>query len=119
MPNLVISVPAADESAYNPDRPVSGLLQSHIRQLEAAVFDAVDTEGEAATCIQDLTVLLQKLRPQTAPERHGRQKVAKPPAVVRKKTAKAKASRRKPVTQTKRGVGRKGGATARPTRGRR
>lgn len=67
----VVRVPKVPSSAYNAKRPVSDLLKTQIRELQAAVLAAVDTEGEAARCIEVLTGLLQEVRPQLTPTRHG------------------------------------------------
>lgn len=63
----VLPVPA---SAYDPSRPPSSLLKSQIRQLQVAVFDAVDSEAEAALCVRTLNRLLQQLRPHLVPRSH-------------------------------------------------
>jgi hypothetical protein len=69
MPTKVI-VPSVPTEAFNPLRPPSGLLRSQIQQLQRAVYDAVDSEGEAALCIRTLTQLLEQLRPQMVPRAH-------------------------------------------------
>jgi hypothetical protein len=66
-----ISVPAVPAAAYNPDRPASDLVKTQIKQLQAAILAAVDTEGEAALCIRVLAKLLRQVRPVLTPRRYG------------------------------------------------
>jgi hypothetical protein len=65
-----ISVGKVPSTAYDPSRPPSSLLLSQVRQLQAAVIGAIDSEGEAALAIRTLTQLLEQLRPQIAPRAH-------------------------------------------------
>lgn len=65
-----IAVLKVPQRAFDPARPPSSLLLSQVHQLQAAVFDAIDSEGEAARCIRTLTLLLEELRPQIAPRAH-------------------------------------------------
>src|SRR3954470_15270576 len=58
----IIKVPAVPAKAYNPDRPASGLLRSHVAELEKAVGAVRGrppkgsmTEGQAARYIRHLT----------------------------------------------------------------
>jgi len=63
----LIHVPRPPESAYNPDRPMSSLLKSqveHLREAESKLplkyrseiyVRAIQTEGEAARYIRDVT----------------------------------------------------------------
>jgi hypothetical protein len=85
----VLQVP---DAAYDPGRPVSNLLKSQIRQLQIAVFDAVDSEAEASDCIRTLNQLLVRLRPQVAPQSHraltAKKKKQKSGAKKKKKAAK-------------------------------
>jgi len=67
---LRIRVPKVPKKAFNPDRPPSALVKSHVAQLQGAVLAAIDTEGEAATAIRAFTRLLQELRPLTVPVSH-------------------------------------------------
>jgi len=72
-----ISVPKVPKSSFNPGRQASGLNKTQIQQLQLAVLDAVDTEGEAAHCVRALTRLLKQLRPHITPTRHHRPAKAK------------------------------------------
>jgi hypothetical protein len=65
-----IRVRKVPSQAYDPSRPPSSLLLSQVQQLQTAVFESIDSEGEAAVCIRTLTRLLEELRPQTAPCAH-------------------------------------------------
>jgi hypothetical protein len=58
----IIKVPAVPAKAYNPERPASGLLRSHVEELEKAAgavrgrpAKKAMTEGEAARYIRQLT----------------------------------------------------------------
>ena len=63
----LITVPKPPKSAYNPDRPVTSLLKSHVEHMREAesklplkyrsdfYAKAVRTEGEAAEYIRDVT----------------------------------------------------------------
>jgi hypothetical protein len=58
----IIKVPPVPAKAYNPDRPASGLLRSHVAELEKAAgairgrpAKKSMTEGEAARYIRHLT----------------------------------------------------------------
>jgi hypothetical protein len=63
----LVSVPKPPKSAYNPDRPVTSLLKSHVEHMREAesklplqyrsefYAKAVRTEGEAAEYIRDVT----------------------------------------------------------------
>jgi hypothetical protein len=63
-----IRVKPIPKSAFDPDRPASSLLKSHVRALQAAVLEAIDTEREAAAQIRALTEALRELRPATTPQ---------------------------------------------------
>jgi hypothetical protein len=64
---VLITVPKPPKSAYNPDRPVTSLLKSHVEHMREAesklplkyrsefYAKAVRTEGEAAEYIRDVT----------------------------------------------------------------
>jgi hypothetical protein len=63
----LITVPKPPKSAYNPDRPISSLLKSqieHLREAESKLplryrsevyVKAIETEGEAARYIREVT----------------------------------------------------------------
>jgi hypothetical protein len=57
-------------TAFNSGREASSLLLSQVDQLQKAVRDAIDTEGEAADTIGTLTRLLLRLRPHAVPRSH-------------------------------------------------
>jgi len=67
----MIRVPKVPRSAFDPTRPASSLLKSHVQQLQAAVFGAIATEAHASEAIRALTKLMQALRPLTVPRSHG------------------------------------------------
>src|ERR1700759_2549960 len=68
----LIHVPKPPESAYNPDRPISSLLKTqieHLREAESKLplcyrseiyVKAIETEGEAAQYIRDVTESIQE-----------------------------------------------------------
>lgn len=100
-----IHVPAVPADAYNPMRPASDLVKTQIRQLQTAIFAAVDTEGEAARCIEVLTGLLQEVRPRLVPTRYGLPKARRRSAAPRRKSSRPKrssAGSRARKTKTKR-----------------
>ncbi len=66
-----VAVPAVPARAFNPNRPASDLVKTAIKQLQTALLAAVDTEAEAARCIEVLTALLHEVRPSLIPRRHG------------------------------------------------
>ena len=76
-----IRIPKTPAAAFDPDRPASALLKSHVKALQLAVFESM-TEGEAAKLITSLTRQLHRRHPHTAPRRHG--------AAKKKKTTKRK-----------------------------
>lgn len=95
-----VLVPAVPAKAYNPNRPASDLVKTAIKQLQTAILEAVDTEGEAARCIQVLTRLLHEVRPRLIPTRYGSSKRSKRrprtrPKASSRKTKRSKASKRK------------------------
>ncbi|HEY2914582.1 MAG TPA: hypothetical protein VGK21_14560 [Candidatus Angelobacter sp.] len=93
----MIDVPAVEKEAYNPDRPISGLIQMQLIHLSTAEqmlppnvrrtginIATLHTEGQAAEYIQKVTALLH---------RAGKAK--------KKKTAKTKKSASKPRKSAK------------------
>jgi hypothetical protein len=102
----VIKVPKTPRSAFNKNRPASGLLQAQIEQLEAAVgiYPAqagatrrkkVRTEGQAAAYIHDLT---GQIRPEGAKPYAGAKAGSTPAAAPR---GAKKRSKSKPVRSRK------------------
>ena len=81
-----IRVPAVPKAAYNPNRAVSSLLKTQIAQLQTAILQAVDTEGEAADCIGTLQQLLERLRPHIIPVAYSDAAGKKLRATTKKKT---------------------------------
>lgn len=73
----VIKVPKTPASAFNPTRPVSTLLRTQIAALQIAVANVIDSEGEAAEYIKELTAQLQKYHPHTVPRGHSEKRAAK------------------------------------------
>jgi hypothetical protein len=86
-----VPVPAVPAAAYNPDRPASDLVKTAIKQLQTAILAAVDTEGEAARCIEVLTALLHEVRPHLIPTRYGPPKRPKRRARSSRKAASRRA----------------------------
>jgi hypothetical protein len=96
----MIDVPAVEKEAYNPDRPISGLIQMQLVHLSTAEqmlpanvrrtginIATLHTEGQAAEYIQKVTSLLH---------RAGKAKKKKTPkkgAGKPRKTAKKRASK--------------------------
>jgi hypothetical protein len=68
----IIDVPAVEKEAYNPDRPISGLIQMQLIHLSTAEqklpakqrtgtnIATLHTEGQAAEYIQKVTAMLLK-----------------------------------------------------------
>lgn len=90
-----VLVPAVPADAYNPDRLASDLVKTQIAQLQTAILAAVDTEGEAARCIEVLTGLLHEVRPRLIPTRYGPSKKSKGGGARRRGGAKRKATSRR------------------------
>ena len=95
-----VLVPAVPAKAYNPNRPASDLVKTAIKQLQTAILGAVDTEVEAARCIEVLNRLLQEVRPRLVPTRYGSPKRPKRRARTRskvstKRTKRSKATKRR------------------------
>ncbi len=82
---VLISVPKPPKSAYNPDRPVTSLLKSHVEHMREAesklplkyrsdfYAKAVRTEGEAAEYIRDVTEAIHEAHAE-AEKRRGTRK---------------------------------------------
>jgi hypothetical protein len=83
-----VPVPRVPAAAYNPNRPASDLVKTQIRQLQAAILAAVDSEGEAALCIRVLTTLLRDVRPRVTPVRYGASRRRKGRVAARRKVSK-------------------------------
>lgn len=130
----VVSVPKTPPSAYNPDRPMSGLLANQIRHLHIVEqglaprrqsgidVGAIETEGEASRYIRHL---MRTLHPQGAPRPRKKaarvRRVPKPTRGTRGRAPLAKrrgAKSRKATRGGTRGATRGGarGATRRGTR---
>lgn len=102
----VVPVPKPSARAYNPNRPVSGLIENQIRHLQAAEWrlrpehrsriaaQTITTEKQASAYIQHVT---SKLHPQGAPTA----RPAARPSPKRKKAAKAAHAGRKPAKATR------------------
>ena len=82
----LISVPKPPKSAYNPERPVTSLLKSHVEHMREAesklplkyrsdfYAKAVRTEGEAAEYIRDVTEAIHEAHAEAEKRRGTRQK---------------------------------------------
>jgi hypothetical protein len=116
----VVAVPKTPPSAYNPDRPISGLLANQIRHLHIVEqgmspgrqsgidVTAIETEREASRYIQHL---MRTLHPQGAPRPGKRaakaarvRRVPKPARGTRRRTPAAKGRGVKPRRATRRGT---------------
>ena len=108
----VVAVPKPPKRAYDPDRPVSGLIENQIRHLQAAEWklrpehrsriaaQTITTERQASAYIKHVTSKLHPqgapVAPSTAAPKAGRATAAKPrgprPA---KKMPRSRSRRRK------------------------
>ena len=82
----LISVPKPPKSAYNPDRPVTSLLKSHVEHMREAesklplkyrsefYAKAIKTEREAAEYIRDVTEAIHEAHAAAEKRRNTRQK---------------------------------------------
>ncbi len=95
----MIDVPEVEKEAYNPDRPISGLIQMQLIHLSTAEqmlpptvrrtginIATLHTEGEAAEYIQKVTKLLHRAG-------KSKKKTPKKSAGKPRKTAKKRASK--------------------------
>ncbi len=83
---VLISVPKPPKSAYNPDRPATSLLKSHVEHMREAesklplkfrsefYAKAVRTEGEAAEYIRDVTEAIHEAHAEAEKRRSTRKK---------------------------------------------
>ena len=108
----MINVPTVEKEAYNPDRPISGLIQMQLVHLSTAEqmlppnirrtginIATLHTEGQAAEYIQKVTALLHragkaKKKKTTKKNVSKPRKTAKKPAEKRSKAAKRKKARK-------------------------
>lgn len=86
----VIRVPVPAKNSFNPDRPVSGLLKAQILHLQDAekrlpldlrsniYINAIETEGEAAEYIRQVTEAVHEAHAQAAQRRAKRRRGARP-----------------------------------------
>jgi hypothetical protein len=108
----MIDVPAVEKEAYNPDRPISGLIQMQLIHLSTAEqmlppnirrtginIATLHTEGQAAEYIQKVTALLHRAgkakKTRTTKKSSSKpRKTAKKPAAKSGKGRKAAKSRK-------------------------
>ena len=96
----MIDVPAVEKEAYNPDRPISGLIQMQLIHLSTAEqllpanvrrtginIATLHTEGQAAEYIKKVTALLHRAG------KSKKKKTTKKSAGKLRKTAKKRASK--------------------------
>jgi len=100
----MIDVPAVEKEAYNPDRPISGLIQMQLVHLSTAEqtlpprhrtginIATLHSEGEAAQYIQKVTGALH--RAGKAKLKTGKKAVAKPRKAVKKAAKKSSKGRK-------------------------
>jgi len=102
----IIDVPAVEKEAYNPDRPISGLIQMQLVHLSTAEqmlppnirrtginIATLHTEGQAAEYIQKVTALLH---------RAGKAK-SKTTAKTKKTASKSRKATKKPAAKSHKG----------------
>ncbi len=82
----VVTVPKPPRAAYDPNRPVSGLLVSQMTHLQRIVLEAIATEAQAAEYVSALMRRVKRVHPQLEPQQHQR----------RRSSAGAKARRKRP-----------------------
>jgi len=82
----LITVPKPPKSAYNPDRPATSLLKAHVEHMREAesklpikyrsdfYAKAVQTEGEAAEYIRDVTEAIHEAHADAEKRRRTRKK---------------------------------------------
>ncbi len=98
----MIQVPKPPKKAWNPDRPVSGLLLAQIQHLQHAerrlplryrseiYTHAIGTEGEAARYIREVTEAIHKAHADAKADRAKGSRVWKGGSGVKKKRGKRK-----------------------------
>ena len=97
----VIDVPAVEKEAYNPDRPISGLIQMQLIHLSTAEqmlpanvrrtginISTLHTEGEAAEYIQKVTKLLHRAG-KSKKKKTPKKNASKPPKTAKKRASKS------------------------------
>jgi hypothetical protein len=107
----MIDVPAVEKEAYNPDRPISGLIQMQLIHLSTAEqtlapnqrtgvnIATLHSEGQAAEYIQKVTAMLRRAgkakKKKTTKKSAGKpRKAAKKPAVKSGKGRRAAKARK-------------------------
>jgi hypothetical protein len=106
----IINVPAVEKEAYNPDRPISGLIQMQLVHLSTAEqtlppkqrtgvnIATLHTEGQAAEYIQKVTAMLHRAskakKKTTTKKSAGKRKSVKKPAKKPGKGRKAAKARK-------------------------
>ena len=96
----VVTVPKPPRAAYDPSRPVSGLLISQIVHLQRIVLEGIATEAQAAEYIRSLMRRVKRIHPQIEPRRYrgrrssvGKKGVRTVAKRARARTAKQKRTR--------------------------
>lgn len=94
----MIDVPAVEKEAYNPDRPISGLIQMqlvHLSTAERALppkqrtgtnIAMLHTEGQAADYIGKVTALLHRAGKAKRKKTGSRKSASKPRKTAKKKS---------------------------------
>lgn len=98
----IIDVPAVEKEAYNPDRPISGLIQMQLIHLSTAEqmlppnqkrtginIATLHTEGEAAEYIQKVTAMLHRAGKAKKKKTTKRKSAGKPRKAAKKPAAKS------------------------------
>jgi hypothetical protein len=115
----IIDVPTVEKEAYNPDRPISGLIQMQLIHLSTAEqtlppkqrtginIATLHSEGEAADYIQKVTAMLHRVG-KAKSKASTKNKSGKKP-MPKKKAAKKSVSKPRKVAKSaaKSGKGRK------------
>src|SRR5689334_14561019 len=110
-PMRMIDVPAVEKEAYNPDRPISGLIQMQLVHLSTAEnglppkrrtginIATLHTEGQAAEYIQKVTAELH--RAGKAAKKPTKKKTSGKPRKAAKKAVRESGKRRTNVKKRK------------------
>jgi hypothetical protein len=103
----IIKVPRPPKSAHDPGRPLTSLLKSQIEHLHEAerrlplryrtetYINALQTEGEAASCIRDVTEAIHKAHADAERARRTRERKLEIAAAAEKRPARKRASKSK------------------------
>ena len=103
----IIKVPRPPKSAHDPGRPLTSLLKSQIEHLHEAerrlplryrtetYINAIETEGEAASYVRDVTEAIHKAHADAERARRGRERKLEIAAAAEKRPARKRVSKGK------------------------